>query len=51
MSTIDFISFGLLIITILIVGVIIFRLNKIAQDEKKHSHLKKRVYHKQLRVH
>lgn len=51
MSTIDIISFGLLITTILIVGAIVLRLHKIAKDEKKHSHLRKSTYNKHLRVH
>jgi len=49
MSLMDFISFGALFLIVISIGVVVFRLSKLAQEEKKHSELRKSIY-KQIRT-
>lgn len=50
MSLMDFISIAALFLIIISIGVVIFRLNKLAQEEKKHSELRKIINTKQFRI-
>lgn len=50
MSLMDFISIAALLLIVVTIGIVVYRLSKLAQEEKKHSALKKRVHHKHIRV-
>lgn len=50
MSIMDLISFGALFLIVISIIVVVFRLSKLAQEEKKHSILRKSLYNKQFRT-
>ena len=51
MSLMDLISIGALLLIVATIVVVVYRLSKLAQEEKKHSSLRKGIHHKQMRIH
>lgn len=48
MSLMDFISIGALFLIVVTIGIVVIRLSKLAQEEKKHTELKRSIYNKQI---
>lgn len=50
MTPMDLISFGALLLIVVTIGVVVYRLSKLAQEEKKNAELKKGIQRKQIRM-
>jgi len=50
MALMDLISFGALFIMVITIGIVVYRLSKLAQEEKKNAELKKSIYNRQIKV-
>lgn len=48
MTYLDLISIGLIFVLLVIIAIVVYRLSKLASEEKKNSELKKAIYRKKI---